>query len=79
MTASSAHDLTGLGKTGHHGHARLFGITPSDRLGHVWILRKTGTGKSTPLIRLIAEDLHAGRGLMLIDPPVIWWRPCSIG
>jgi hypothetical protein len=68
ITFPSAHDLTILGKTGHHGHARLFGITPSDRLGHVWILRKTGMGKSTPLIRLIAEDLQAGRGLMLIDP-----------
>jgi hypothetical protein len=68
MTSSSAHDLTILGKTGHYGHARLFGITPSDCLGHVWIPGKTGTGKSTPLIRLIAEDMHAARGLMLIDP-----------
>jgi hypothetical protein len=68
MTSSSAHNLTILDKTGHHGHARLFGITPSDRLGHVWILGKTGTGKSRLLIRLIAEDLQAGRGLMLIDP-----------
>jgi hypothetical protein len=78
MTSSSAHDLTILGKTGHHGHTCLFGITPSDRLGHVWVLRKTSTGKSTPLIRLIAEDLQAGRGLTLIDAPVIWWRPFSI-
>jgi Helicase HerA, central domain len=68
MTSSSTHDLTILGKTDHHGHAHLFGIPQADRLGHLWMLGKTGTGKSTLLTRLIAADLHANRGLMVIDP-----------
>jgi Type IV secretion-system coupling protein DNA-binding domain len=68
MTSSSTQDLTILGKTDHHGHSHPFGITQADRLGHLWILGKTGTGKSTLLTRLIAADLHANRGLMLIDP-----------
>jgi hypothetical protein len=68
MTSSSTHDLTILGKTGHHGHSHPFGITQADRLGHLWMLGKTGTGKSTLLTRLIAADLQSNRGLMVIDP-----------
>jgi len=68
MTSHSLQDLTILGKAGHHGRSHLFGIAQADRLGHLWILGKTGTGKSTLLTRLMTEDLHAGRGLMLIDP-----------
>jgi Type IV secretion-system coupling protein DNA-binding domain len=68
MTSLFRQDLTILGKTGHHGHSHPFGITQADRLGHLWILGKTGTGKSTLLTRLIAADLHANRGLMVIDP-----------
>jgi type IV secretion system coupling TraD/TrwB family protein len=60
--------LSILGKTRNHGHSRLVGIRQTDRLGHLWILGKTGTGKSTLLTRLMTDDLHAGRGLMLIDP-----------
>jgi hypothetical protein len=68
MTSLFRQDLTILGKTGHHGHSHPFGITQADRLGHLWILGKTGTGKSTLLTRLIAADLYANRGLMVIDP-----------
>ena len=34
----------------------------------MWVLGKTGTGKSTLLTNLIYEDMQAGRGLMVIDP-----------
>jgi type IV secretory pathway VirB4 component len=68
MTSFSASSFSMLGRTGHHGHSRLVGIAQADRLGHLWMLGKTRTGKSTLLTRLMAEDLHAGRGLMLIDP-----------
>jgi Helicase HerA, central domain len=68
MASPSAQDLSLLGTADHHGHTHLVGITQPDRLGHLWILGKTGTGKSTLLTRLIAEDLQHGRGLMLLDP-----------
>jgi type IV secretory pathway VirB4 component len=68
MTSSSTQDLTILGNTDHHSHSHPFGITQTDRLGHLWILGKTGTGKSTPLTRLSAADLQAHQGLMVIDP-----------
>ena len=57
-----------LGTTTHRGTHRRFGITQRDRLGHMWILGKTGTGKSTLLKHLIRADLLAGRGCMVLDP-----------
>lgn len=44
-----------------------FGIHLNDRLHHVYILGRTGTGKSTLLETKIYHDLHAGNGLCLID------------
>ena len=44
------------------------GIRQADRLSHMYIVGKTGTGKSTLLRTLCAEDLIAGRGFCLIDP-----------
>jgi len=45
-----------------------FGLLPDDRLRHIWVIGKTGTGKSTLLARLIVQDALAGRGAALIDP-----------
>lgn len=46
----------------------LFGIRQSDRNYHIYIVGQTGTGKSTLLVSLAAQDLVAGRGFCLIDP-----------
>jgi len=45
-----------------------FGIKQADRLAHLHIIGKTGTGKSTLLETLFDQDLQAGRGCALIDP-----------
>jgi type IV secretory pathway TraG/TraD family ATPase VirD4 len=50
-----------------HQHRR-FGILRQDRRHHVYILGKTGMGKSTLLERLICADLEAGAGLAVLDP-----------
>jgi hypothetical protein len=39
-----------------------------ERRRHVYIVGQTGTGKSTLLLNLIAQDLAAGAGLALLDP-----------
>jgi hypothetical protein len=57
-----------LGESVYRGRRALIGITQADRLGHMWILGKTGTGKSTLLTNLIHADIQAGRGCMVIDP-----------
>lgn len=45
-----------------------FGIKQPDRLSHVYVIGKTGTGKSTLLHRLAQQDLFAQRGFCLVDP-----------
>jgi type IV secretory pathway TraG/TraD family ATPase VirD4 len=45
-----------------------FGLTVADRRRHVYVIGKTGSGKSTLLRNMAAQDIAAGRGLMLLDP-----------
>lgn len=45
-----------------------FGIRQADRLQHLYVVGKTGTGKSSLLETLALQDMRAGRGLAVIDP-----------
>lgn len=45
-----------------------FGIRQSDRRAHMYVIGKTGTGKSTLLATLLKHDLEQGRGVALLDP-----------
>lgn len=47
---------------------RQFGIYQHDRMQHVYVLGKTGTGKSTLLHTLFMQDVVNGRGAILLDP-----------
>jgi type IV secretory pathway TraG/TraD family ATPase VirD4 len=47
---------------------RLFGIKTEDRFSHVYIIGKTGTGKSTLLETMAIQDMECGNGFALIDP-----------
>lgn len=44
------------------------GIAQGDRLSHLYIIGKTGVGKSTLLELLLRQDILTGRGFALIDP-----------
>jgi type IV secretory pathway TraG/TraD family ATPase VirD4 len=44
------------------------GIKQADRFSHMYVIGKTGTGKSTLLETLATQDVLHGRGMMLIDP-----------
>lgn len=61
-------NLTILGETNFRGARKRFGITRADRLSHIYVIGKTGTGKSTFLENLIRQDLESGGGLALLDP-----------
>ena len=50
---------------GGHYAVRLSAV---DRARHVYLLGQTGTGKSTLLQHLVAQDIASGEGLALIDP-----------
>lgn len=46
----------------------MFGIKQPDRLSHVYVIGKTGVGKSTLLEGIARQDLATGCGFALIDP-----------
>src|SRR5271169_3727979 len=50
------------------GKQHPFGLSVTDRRRHVYLLGKTGTGKTTLLRNLIIQDIEAGRGCMVLDP-----------
>ncbi len=43
-------------------------LSPAARARHLYIVGQTGTGKSTLLLNLVAQDLATGRGIALLDP-----------
>ncbi|MFN8475912.1 MAG: type IV secretion system DNA-binding domain-containing protein [Anaerolineae bacterium] len=45
-----------------------FGIKAVDRRRHVYIVGKTGAGKSTLIANMAITDIRAGRGVGIIDP-----------
>jgi hypothetical protein len=57
-----------LGSNMHQRMEQLVSIDTAQRLRHIHILGATGTGKSTLLKSLIMQDIHAGTGLMCLDP-----------
>lgn len=61
-------DITVLGQTNFRGVKRPFGIYADDRRRHVYIVGKTGVGKTTFMQNMITQDIEAGRGVGLVDP-----------
>jgi GTPase SAR1 family protein len=61
-------DITYLGRTNYRQDRRLFGVRQTDRLSHLYVIGKTGVGKSTLLESIARQDLATGRGFALIDP-----------
>ncbi|BEL05724.1 hypothetical protein Q0Z83_039150 [Actinoplanes sichuanensis] len=55
-----------LGRAQLGGHA--VGLPVVDSRQHVHLIGKTGVGKSTLLLNMIMSDVHAGRGVVVIDP-----------
>lgn len=47
---------------------RRFGIKLDDRRRHMYIIGKTGMGKSTMIENMVVNDMWAGHGVALIDP-----------
>ena len=61
-------ELTILGKTNFRGIHRDFGIETLDRRRHLYIIGKTGMGKSTLLENMIFSDIQGNRGIAVVDP-----------
>jgi Type IV secretion-system coupling protein DNA-binding domain len=61
-------EITPIGITNFRNEKRLFGIKDTDRLNHIYVIGKTGTGKSTLLLNMAISDIERGNGICLIDP-----------
>lgn len=59
---------TYFAKTNARTPFRRFGIQQKDRLHHMYLIGKTGTGKSSLIETLARQDMEAGRGLAVVDP-----------
>ncbi len=60
--------ITPIGLTNFRNEQKAFGIKDADRLNHIYVIGKTGTGKSTLLLNMAISDIRRGNGICLIDP-----------
>ncbi|OGG85486.1 hypothetical protein A2392_03300 [Candidatus Kaiserbacteria bacterium RIFOXYB1_FULL_46_14] len=60
--------ITFFAKTDARGKNVPFGIKAKDRSRHVYVIGKTGMGKSTLLENMAVQDIRNGEGLAFIDP-----------
>ncbi len=61
-------DISYFARTNFRDSNQRFGIRQADRRSHIYIIGKTGTGKSTLLETLALQDIRAGRGCAVFDP-----------
>lgn len=57
-----------FGLTDYRNKKTKFGIKNSDRSRHVYVIGKTGMGKSTLLENMAAQDILNGEGVCFVDP-----------
>lgn len=66
--SSNPEEITFFAKTDARGESVPFGIKAKDRTRHVYVIGKTGMGKSTLLENMAIQDMKNGNGLAFIDP-----------
>jgi DNA helicase HerA-like ATPase len=65
---TQASEITVFAQTDFRNRSTPFGIKRADRRAHLYILGKTGTGKSTLLESLMIDDVRKDFGFALLDP-----------
>ncbi|REJ81333.1 MAG: hypothetical protein DWQ44_09780 [Bacteroidetes bacterium] len=60
--------ITPIGITDWRNEKKSFGIKDNDRLGHIYVIGKTGVGKTTLLENMAISDIQKGKGCAIIDP-----------
>lgn len=57
-----------LGINSYRGKDTDIYFAPEDRMRHLYVIGQTGTGKTTIMKNMIAQDIAAGHGVCYIDP-----------
>lgn len=60
--------ITLFAETNYRAPRKKFGIRKKDRRYHMYVVGKTGTGKSTLLLNMIGQDIQNNEGLTVLDP-----------
>ncbi|BFT94047.1 MAG: hypothetical protein MNSN_09160 [Minisyncoccus archaeiphilus] len=61
-------DITFFGQTSFRGKHVKFGIKRDDKRRHIYIIGKTGMGKTELLKNMITQDIKKGNGICFVDP-----------
>ncbi|MDD5083362.1 MAG: type IV secretion system DNA-binding domain-containing protein [Candidatus Moranbacteria bacterium] len=61
-------EITFFAKTNFRNQQRVFGIKTDDRRRHMYVIGKTGMGKTNLLENLVIQDIQHGHGVAFIDP-----------
>ncbi len=61
-------DICLFAQTEFRSQIRRFGIKTDDRRRHMYVIGKTGMGKTTIMENMVLNDIYAGHGLGLVDP-----------
>lgn len=65
---SNNNDIAVFAQTTYRNEFKKFGIKTDDRRRHMYLIGKTGMGKSTIQENMIVGDIRAGRGVAVVDP-----------
>ncbi|TSC67368.1 MAG: hypothetical protein G01um101466_721, partial [Parcubacteria group bacterium Gr01-1014_66] len=68
MAENNKNATTFIAKCNFRGNERVFGVKIRDRRQHMYVIGKTGTGKTALLKNMALQDIRAGRGIGIIDP-----------
>lgn len=68
MSENELQDITVFAETNYRDTCRKFGIKRDDRRRHMYVIGKTGMGKSELLKQMVYSDIQAGHGVCVVDP-----------
>ena len=68
LSAEEKRDVYFFAKTVYKNKEQVFGIKSKDRDRHIYVIGKTGTGKSTTIANLAIESIRKGEGIAIVDP-----------
>jgi hypothetical protein len=61
-------EINFFARTEYKNKVATFGIKREDRRKHLYIVGKTGTGKSTAIANMAINDMRNGEGMAVVDP-----------
>lgn len=67
-TEEEKREINFFARTDFKNRPSVFGIKRTDRRRHMYIIGKTGTGKTTLIANMAINDIRNGEGLAIVDP-----------